>query len=395
MAPRALALLLPLTAACASSPSDLALERVLSADLQGLNVTLERRARYSALDAVRVIQLIGLDAPVQTSCGFLLFKVEYETTDASGEVVPVSGLMAVPEGEPVKGVVSWHHGTNPTRAEAMSSPGSLEALLMAAVFAGDGYVLLAPDYIGLGDSLEIPPYLHVASTVPAVVDLLDIGGRVAEALGGGDALALIGFSQGGTVTAAVQRALQEDNPTSLELRAAAGVAGPYDLRHVAIPYAIAQEKTFYLAYLANAYSVLYGQPLSSLIQEDYLDVVPELFDGSADHDEIDAGLPDTMHALLTPELLEDIAADRDNWFTLALEENQTWAWVPETELRIYYGEEDGDVSPEDALGAFAYMHAEGGAVRLVNTGPLDHDGTAFASLPQAKAWFDDMTSEEP
>ncbi|MCB9763838.1 MAG: hypothetical protein H6739_28975 [Alphaproteobacteria bacterium] len=375
--------------ACAA-PADDPLDGLSAVDFGDRVVEWETRAHATPLDALQILQLIGFEGPVETTTGYTLMQVRYETTSFDGRVVPVSGLMAVPDGD-IKGVVSWQHGTNAIRANALSSPGSLEGLAVSAVFAGDGWLVVGADYIGLGVSEEIPPYLHTESTVNAVVDLLSIAGLAAEALGAAPELGLVGFSQGATVSAGVQRRLQVDNPTGLTLRRAAGLAGPYNLRDIALPYAIEQDRSYYLAYVANAYAHIYGQPLSSILQSAYVDVVPALFDGGATFDEIDAALPEAPEDLYTEAMLADIEAGRDNWFTLALEENETWRWVPETEFRLIYGEEDTDVSPADATGAFDHMWAEGGAASLLSVGARDHGGAVQMGLPHVQRWFNDMT----
>ncbi len=393
---RALPLVAPVLLWCACTP-DATVDRVLGVDYGDRFVEIETRGHYSALDALQLLQLADLGAETETTTGFHLFQVRYETTGLDGDRALVSGLMAVPDSESAKGIVSWQHGTNATRSGAPSSPGSMEGILLSAVFAGNENILLAPDYIGLGASREVPPYMHVESTVDAVVDLLAVGSSVLQEFEGDSEvdLALVGFSQGGAATAAVQRRLQEDNPTGLELRCAAALAGPYNLRDVAINYAIEGDKTYYLAYVANAYAHVYDQPLSSIIREEYLEVLPGLFDGGTSNDDIMSNLPDTVQELYVAEMIDDIVAGRDNWFTLALEENETYRWVPETELRLYYGERDRDVSPDDAEGAFNYYASQGGNARLVNVGRYGHSKTALIGVPHAQDWFNSKLEDSP
>jgi hypothetical protein len=54
---------------------------------------------------------------------------------------------------------------------------------------------------------------------------------------------------------------------------------------------------------------------------------------------------------------------------------------------LFYGTEDEDVSPEDAISACAFMKNEGGNAMLVNTGSHDHIGSLLAALPEVQQWF--------
>ncbi len=376
---------------------DSTVDRVLGVDFGDRYVELETRGHYSALDAVQLLQLANLPAAAKTTSGFHLFQVRYETTGLDGEPTLVSGLMAVPDGGVAKGLVSWQHGTNAIRDTAPSSLGSTEGMLLSAFFAGNETMFVAADYIGLGVSEELPPYLHTESTVDSVVDLLSVASLVLEELEGGTEtdLALVGFSQGGAVTAGVQRRLQTDNSTGLDLRAAAALAGPFDLRDVSIHYALEKDSTFYLAYVASAYAHIYGEPLSSIIRDPYLEVVPDLFDGDAGYDDFDDFLPEKAAKLYTPQMLDDIGAGRDNWFTAALHDNETYRWVPDTELRLFYGEDDTDVSPEDATHAFEWFRDNGGNASIVNVGPHDHNAMVVVGLPYVQKWFDQQLEEQP
>ena len=129
------------------------------------NVTIETLGSYTVFDAVQILQFAGLQASTRTTCGFFLYRIIYPTTDFNGDTVPVSGLCAIPDQKEIRGIVSWQHGTCATRGDAPSAPTNYEGVPIAAFFADDGYILLAPDYIGLGVSEKIPRYLHTECTV--------------------------------------------------------------------------------------------------------------------------------------------------------------------------------------------------------------------------------------
>jgi len=112
---------------------------------------------------------VPVEAPITT--GATLYRLTYRTVDAAGATAEASGLVAVPRDLPLRGVVAYLHGTSMLRNEVPSAP-TLEGRLIGTGFAGARYLLVAPDYLGLGISTAQHPYLHVAGTVPATVDLL-------------------------------------------------------------------------------------------------------------------------------------------------------------------------------------------------------------------------------
>lgn len=60
------------------------------------------------------------------------------------------------------------------------------------------------------------------------------------------------------------------------------------------------------------------------------------------------------------------------------------------ELRLYYGELDEDVIPQEAISAHNYMESVGGNVRLQNLGQHDHNSIFLQALPLIKSWFNSI-----
>lgn len=325
--------------------------------------------------------------------GIELYRVSYYTRDETNKTVLVSGLLAVPRNKKIKGVVSYHHGTNSDRNDAPSKPSGEEGLAISAVFAGGGYLCLIPDYIGLGISPEIPTYLHVETTVNAVVDLLKIGSEICRALTGKETnnLFLVGVSQGGHTTAAVHRYLEKSPVKGLDLIASSSIAGAYNLKTISIPYAIEKNSVFYLGYIANSYCHIYNKPLNSIIAAPYDTAVAKLFDGNCSYEQIKSRLPKTSAELYTKEVLNDIRTGNTGWFTEKLEENQACKWKPVALFRMYYGLKDNDVSPKDAESACQMMKGLGGNIQLIGLGNLNHIQTAYSGLPKTRAFFDSLT----
>ena len=149
-------------------------------------------------------------------------RVTFASTTPAGDLVPVTGVVIQPLTPPPPGgypVVVWGHGTvglgdpsAPSRSEPFGFAGAEQ--LVAA-----GYLLVAPDYEGLGVEGETHPYLVGIATGDNLLD----GVRVGKSFGGGERFVVFGASQGGHATLfARQRAeIFVDEPEDLDTWATA------------------------------------------------------------------------------------------------------------------------------------------------------------------------------
>jgi pimeloyl-ACP methyl ester carboxylesterase len=353
---------------------------------------VEHLSGYSRLYLAAMLWWAKLPEPIKVQDGVELYRVSY-WTEYRGQPTLASGLLSIPRSGSLRGVVSYQHGTNPTRADAPSAPTLGEGVLGSATFAGGRYLFLAPDYPGLGVSTITQPYLYAPTTVNSVVDLLQAARNVTQGLGRqwNPSIYLVGFSQGGHATASVQRALESLHDPALDVRANAAVAGAYDLERISVPFALRGASTahsLYLALLARAYAEIYGQPLTTLVKGQYAGAIPRLFDGTHTVEEILAALPRAPRDMFTTEFFTNNPDGPDQWFRKALAENEAYNWAPKAPLRMYYGDRDKDVPPDDAKFAAKYMAERGGNVKLVPVGPYEHTESMYHALPKIRLWFD-------
>ena len=166
---------------------------------------VEHLASYPAFVLRGLIWYAKLPAPVPVSTGVDLWRISYWSTTA-GQPVLVSGLMATPQHGQPRATALWMHGTNTDRTDSISKP-SVEAVTASAIFAGGGYLTLAPDLLGLGVSHATQAYFYNPSTIAVTLDFLTAARRVAADLGKTwrPELFVAGFSQGGHSTAVIQR----------------------------------------------------------------------------------------------------------------------------------------------------------------------------------------------
>ena len=161
------------------------------------------------------------------------YRLTYLTVDGQGQEILASALVAVPQKvvDSLSPVLSYQHATLKHEAEApshLAEPGSPE-LVMASL----GYIVLSADYVGYGASTGAShPYLLSAPSASAVIDLLTAARywRQTERVLDNGQLFLAGYSEGGYVTIATQRALQAGTSVhrSQVVRVTAG-SGPYNV----------------------------------------------------------------------------------------------------------------------------------------------------------------------
>src|SRR5262249_37036292 len=153
-------------------------------------------------------------------------------------------------------LVSWQDGTTATRENV---PSTLKVSGRAAMlaFAGAGYALIAPDYLGLGESETRHPYLIADPQARTVVSMIEAARRIVVVPT--SPVFLTGHSEGGHASLAAMRLLEASGEGVL---AAAPIAGAYDLRDLTRVALTSDQPihSFYLAYTSWAYADHYSEP---------------------------------------------------------------------------------------------------------------------------------------
>jgi Prolyl oligopeptidase family len=243
---RVLPLVLLLLSACESSddentPPDPEPPAPQRGDLIGEAPTLV--ASYSpdellALASLDEVTELLLEEVLTPECRIDVYHFEYQTVDPAGDITPASAALMVPsdsasqcQGE--RPIVLYAHGTNTDQAfniADLEASDNSEGLLMAGVFAAEGYIVVAPNYVGYDTStLGYHPYLNGDQQSKDMIDALTAArstlptADAPNTMDGGQLL-VTGYSQGGYVAMATHRALQEAGDT---VTASAPMSGPY------------------------------------------------------------------------------------------------------------------------------------------------------------------------
>jgi dienelactone hydrolase len=181
-----------------------------------------------------------LDEILSPTCRIDVYHFEYRTVDPADDLTPASGALMVPDdsGSGCQGerpIVLYAHGTNTDKSYDLAdleSSNNTEALMVAAMFAAEGYIVVAPNYVGYDTStLGYHPYLNGEQQSKDMIDALTAARSAlptadAPDTTDGGKLLLTGYSQGGYVAMATHRALQDLGET---VTASAPMSGPYAL----------------------------------------------------------------------------------------------------------------------------------------------------------------------
>ena len=158
----------------------------------------------------------------------------YPSIDVDGNPITLSGKVMLPKKGMPKRMILVSHYTTCSNAEAPSNCFSLEGIL-----AKSGYGLIIPDYLGYGvTAKEVHPYLVMDLTARNVLDMylavrpwLEAVGRIPDDTN----LDLMGYSQGGATTMAVQHLIETeywdtDDMDYVSLHRVFAGGGPYDVK---------------------------------------------------------------------------------------------------------------------------------------------------------------------
>jgi len=336
-------------------------------------------------------------------------RISYATVDPDGRQTTASALVATPRtpsaprsapdrpGSAARPLVSWQHGTTAGRDEVASMTEDGPDRAAAVMFAAAGYVVSAPDYLGLGTGAGYHPYLDLPSTVSASVDSLRATRALAERNGPRlDGQVLVsGHSQGGQAAMAVGRELRRGVAPEFRLAAVAPIAGPYDVSGTLRTAATTgiENASAYLAYFTAAWNRLhhlYDSP-DQAFRPPYAGTVTELLDGHHSGPDVLAALPATPAELFTPEFLNRMANPSGALADALAVADGSCDWRPDVPVRLFAASGDRDVPIANSGFCQRRVRAAGGDAELIDVGPVDHAASELRALPRVLAGFDQLT----
>jgi hypothetical protein len=174
------------------------------------------------------------------SCGVDFYSILFWTVGSAGETTESSGALMVPTGAAPscsgpRPILLYAHGTQTDKAfniADITNPSNTEGALVAAMFAAQGYIVVAPNYAGYDIStLGYHPFLYATQQSGEMIDALTAARTAlpttfASATSDNGKLFVTGYSEGGYVAMATERALEL---AGKPVTAAGPMSGPYAL----------------------------------------------------------------------------------------------------------------------------------------------------------------------
>lgn len=336
---------------------------LVSSSLIGEYSVDQLRSRYSGVNAA--LQLF-IRYPIKA------YRLEYTTTNTDGTSIKASGALLIPTVTTAVPLLSMQHGTITSENDAPSNFGtSSEAYSFGSVFASQGYIIAAPDYIGYGASKNLPhTYEQRNGLATASLDMIRASRDFLsdQKVNWDKRLFVAGYSEGGYATMSLQKKIEEETGTEFNLVASSCGAGAYD--KPAFMKQIINEKTTGVDYVnrlyvwvLQTYDRIYGlnHPMSYYFKEPYASQVAT--QGNA------VSINVSLNQTFTDSFKKGINDGTDKTFLAAIQDNDIHDWKPRVPTRLYHGTADEIVSFLNSQNAYDAMQKRGATnVKLI---PID------------------------
>lgn len=334
--------------------------------------------------------LIAAEPVVETPGGMQAWKVRYWTTDGQSRPVAVTGMVVAPReaipSTPRK-VLAWTHGTWGVVSKcAPSNSANFWAVTPGLDAVKRGYVVVAPDYAGLGNG-GTHPFLVGADTARSVLD----GVRAARAIPGaaaGHRYAVWGESQGGHAALWTAQRSRQYAP-DLDLVGAAAAAPPTDLLRNLEQSANKTVRAFFMAYIGYSWNRHYGAPLATFGNRQTQGILTRLAENNCIE----------LHAKPKLGTVLGILTVQSRWKNLDLARQQPWAGIarrnsPTTAnlglpLLIAQNAKDDLVAPAVTRAHARALCRSRNAVRWIDIQGSGHATSARDSAAATLDWIED------
>lgn len=321
-------------------------------------VTTLTAAQIDATTAASGLQALSGKA----RCDVKVVALNYRTPGAkAGEMSNASGVMLVPAGacSTAAPLVANARGTEVLKTRTLANPQDAETFLLAAMYAAQGYAVVATDYLGYAKSTySFHPYLHADSQATSVIDSIRAARNAADAVGAklSGKVMFTGYSQGGHASMSAHRAAERDYGTEFNVVAGAHLAGPYNMSgSFQVPDAVAGFQYFVPMIVTSwqkVYGGLYATPseafkapyasyIENLLPNPTLTYTTLLTTGT-----LPGGTPNQARdALFQSAYLAGVQQGGNNPLFQAAKKNDLLGWTPKARVLLCGGAGDPTVPP--------------------------------------------------
>ena len=300
----------------------------------------------------------------KAKCDVKVTSLYYFTPGVNGEASNASGVLLSPAGTCTAAapLVAYAKGTDVQKPRTLANPADGETFLLAAMYAAQGYAVVATDYLGFAKSTyAYHPYLHADSEASSVIDSIRAARLAAPGVGltlSGKVM-LTGYSQGGHSSMAAHRAIERDIPGEIVVAAGAHLAGPYNLSGSFKSPVVIAGYQFFVPYLVTAWQKVYGgiySPVSQAFKAPYADYIESLLPSpTLDYTTLvtTGKLPggpsvsptQARDAVFQAAFISDVQTNNNNALYLTAKKNDLLGWTPKAKTLLCGGAGDPTVPP--------------------------------------------------
>lgn len=365
-----------------------------------------------------LLKTAGLTIPLDgLTHGVRNFRLRYSTQN-KGQKTEATAIVSVPTGLPKAATTAptllWLHGTSGWN-DACAPSTDLSGVGMAAVLAGYGYVVVAPDYLGMrgfgpaSPKGTVHPYLiNETAALPS----LDAVRATAVALAGSASLTnadtqrllLMGASEGGHAVLATDRFLPHYAPELHEV-AAVALVPPANLASTAkqaVAKLSGQAKLLAAMWASMRLWYEAKAPLSEVLRDDppvaLASNLPEWMATTCDVNGKTKALK-TIADVYQPGFISALTSDTlaEPWACMLKENSATTMTPPrlrDAPVLMVYGDNDDLVPPAFEEANFLALCKQGYRLRWHGCKDEGHAAAAVKSLPFAMQWLADRLEKK-
>jgi len=340
--------------------------------------------------------------------GVKAYKITYYTKNENNILVKATGLIMYPNVNYKLSTVVSDHGTTDNRNNV---PSNLKGILTLGFaielsYVLNGYILMAPDYVGMGSGDGVHPYMHYPTEASATIDFVTAANKVLAQLGVNryNEYFLAGYSQGAHAAMSTLKKLNTSNPDNLKFKYAYLGAGPYDLSGATLQKGILEQNTYpSSSIIANIINTCnntgyktYNNNISEIISNEFLNKYN--YHVVQDNGGMLWG-PIIWRKLFTNNFVNDVTNNQNNKLRQCVKSNNVYDWYNKTPLTLGHATIDFIVHPENTSktintqrGYYPLMDLNKYNLQTSYWGPVGHIGGVIPFVLASNAKFNSLRS---
>ncbi len=308
-----------------------------------------------SLDSINTIweesNIPKLMVPINNSVA--IYHVNYYSHWIDGTKIKASGRYLIPIGLKSFPTIVYNHGTRIKKGRPKILGGENK---LCMIFATDGYAVICPDYIGLGEGDKTHLYCNVESEAIAGIDFILAIKELNKKLEiiANRQLFITGYSQGGHAAMSLHKVIERDYQNEIKITASSPMSGPYNISGIQGELMFQEySQPHYLPYLIYGLNIAYHiwpqNEFYDIYKKPYNTLIPKLFDGNHKIKAINKALPETPIDIINDEIVNAYKVDSNFILHSLLKKNDVSNWKPKAPIQMCYCEADEEVMYENAI----------------------------------------------